>query len=103
MEKRTEKGFLPYTPWRIKRILSRDYHCRLENIWQGYKASRRPGYCEVYRIVNEDTNEIVVEKATLNGLRKIFTQEGYPLHDKDDWDIGAQNFMEIVHNLTKED
>lgn len=103
MEKGTGKDYLPYSFWRIKRILSRDYHCRLENIWQGYKANRRPGYCELYRVINENTDEVVIEKATLNGLRIVLTKEGYPLHDKDDWNVCAQNFLDIVQNLSKGD
>ena len=95
------KPVLPYSFWRIQRILKRDYHCRLENIWQGYKANRRPNYCEIYRIINEDTNEVEVERATLYGLRKLLTEENYPLHDKDDWDIRAQLFLEIVRSNQK--
>ncbi len=92
---------LPYSFWRIQRILKRDYHYRMENIWQGYKANRRPNYYELYRIIDEDTNTVVVEKATLNGLRRLLTEENYPLHDKDDWDIRAQIFLEIVNNNLK--
>lgn len=80
----TNRSILPYSFWRIRRILERDYHYSMENIWQGYKANRRPNYCELYRIIDEDTNTVVVEKATLNGLRKLLTKENYPLHDKDD-------------------
>ena len=34
-------GFDYYTPQRIKRILKKDFNCRLENVWQGYKADRK--------------------------------------------------------------
>lgn len=86
----------PYTFWRIKRILKRDYHCELENINQGYKATRKLGYRELYRIINLDTMEIICPQTSLNALRKLLTQEGYPVHDADDRNIEAENFLELV-------
>ena len=36
--------FLPYTFHRLNRILEDYYGCKLEAVWQGYKANRKPGY-----------------------------------------------------------
>lgn len=93
---------IPYTFWRIQRILKRDYHYRMEKIQQGYKANRSPYYREYYRIINMDTDELVCPKASLNGLRDLLTQEGYPLHDEDDRNIGADNFLEWVKDHEEE-
>lgn len=43
-------GYENYTYHRINRILKQDFNCRLENVWQGYKANRRPGYHEIYNL-----------------------------------------------------
>lgn len=73
--------FNKYSFWRIKRILERDYNYRLENIWQGYKANRKSNYEKRYNLIENDTNSIILEDITLNSLRKILTEENYPLKD----------------------
>lgn len=73
--------FNNYSFWRIKRILERDYNYRLENIWQGYKANRKSNYEKRYNLIENDTNSIILEDITLNSLRKILTEENYPLKD----------------------
>lgn len=85
----------PYTFWRIKQILDRDYHYELVNLFQGYKSNRRPGYRELYRIVDIDTGKTVIDVASLNGLRYVLTKEGYPLHDEGR-KISAENWLESV-------
>lgn len=73
--------FNNYSFWRIKRILEEDYHYRLEKISQSYKATRKPNYAELYNLIDNDTNSIILESITLNSLRKILTEENYPLKD----------------------
>ena len=73
--------FNNYSFWRIKRILEKDYNYRLENIWQGYKANRKSNYLKRYNLIENDTNSIILENITLNSLRKILTEENYPLKD----------------------
>lgn len=73
--------YINYSFWRIKRILKEDYNNRLENIWQGYKANRRPNYVERYNLIDNETNDIILSNITLNSLRKVLTEEGYPLKE----------------------
>lgn len=74
--------FNKYSFWRVKRILKTEYNYRLEKIYQGYKANRNPNYVELYNLIDNDTNSIILENITLNSLRKILTEENYPLKDK---------------------
>lgn len=91
--------YKPYTFWRIKRILAKYYDCRLENIWQGYKSNRRPGYCEIYKIVQNYDNKVILTGVKLDALRKIFARKGYPLNDEEDVNLEAVEFLEIVNNI----
>lgn len=74
--------FNNYSFWRIKRILEKDYHYRLENVFQGYKANRKANYLERYNLIDNDTNYIILGNITLNSLRKILTEENYPLKEE---------------------
>lgn len=74
--------YRPYTFHRLNRILKENYGCKLENIWQGYKANRRPGYQELYRIVTISDGTTVVDCVTLEKLRHVFANEDYPLYDE---------------------
>lgn len=74
--------FNNYSFWRIKNILENDYHYRLERINQGYKANRRRNFVELYNLIDNNTNSIILKNITLNSLRKILTEEKYPLNDK---------------------
>ncbi|WP_195948959.1 hypothetical protein [Clostridium saudiense] len=74
--------FNNYSFWRIKKILENDYHYRLERINQGYKANRRRNFVELYNLIDNNTNSIILKNITLNSLRKILTEEKYPLNDK---------------------
>lgn len=74
--------FNKYSFWRVKRILKTEYNYRLEKIYQAYKANRNPNYVELYNLIDNDTNSIILENITLNSLRKILTEENYPLKDK---------------------
>lgn len=99
-----------YTFHRIQRIL-KGLGWSLENVWQGYKANRRPGYKEIYRIVDDETGEAIAERVTLDRLRETFAQAGYPLYDEKSGinagrpkrNKGAEHFQRVVNRLKTED
>lgn len=99
-----------YTHQRIKRILENDFNCHLENIWQGYKANRRPGYHEIYDLVDDATGKIIGRGLPLDHFRKEFARMGYPLHDEKSSihkgspkrNKGAEYFMQLVNRVKKE-
>lgn len=70
-----------YTYWRIRRVM-KELGWEMIQLWQGYKANRRPGYCECYRIVEKRTGRVIKECATLNQIRKAFAAAEVPLEDK---------------------
>lgn len=74
--------YRPYTYHRLNRILKESYGCKLKEIWQGYKANRRPRYKQLYQIVTIDENQVICDRTTLDGLRAVFAQMDYPLYDK---------------------
>lgn len=61
----------PYTYFRLMRILQ-ERGFKAEVIWQGYKAQRRKGYRERYRIIRLSDEKIIVEGITLDSLRRLF-------------------------------
>lgn len=75
---------IPYHGNRIKQILRQEYNCRLEKIWQGYKANRRPGYVELYNLIDCETNAVIASRITLQSFRILFTKQGYPLRQEQD-------------------
>lgn len=75
-------SFLPYTFHRLNRILKDYYGCKLEEVWQGYKANRKPGYKQIYNIVTIDEGSVICSNLTLDHLRSIFAQMDYPLYDE---------------------
>ena len=77
-----QKKIKNYSYWRIVRILHKDYNIVLKKRWQGYKANRKKGYKERYDLILEEDNSIILENISLNGLRYVLTQEGYPLYDE---------------------
>ena len=99
-----------YTHQRIKRILKNDFNCHLENIWQGYKANRRPGYHEIYNLVDNATGKIIGRRLPLDHFRREFTRMGYPLDDEKSAvhgrfpqrKKGIERFRETVERAKKE-
>lgn len=73
--------WLPYTFFRVQRMLD-EIGCYAENIWQGYKANRRLGYCEHYRIRRKEDGAIINEEIDLCGLQKFFAAHDFPLEDE---------------------
>lgn len=96
-----DKIRVKYSPYRIKQILHDDYHYELKPIYS-YKGNRRRGYVQKYDICNIDTGEIIVEKATLNAIRIILQQEGYPLTKPIEPNQGAVNFLEYVESIKEQ-
>lgn len=97
---------IPYHWKRINQILQQEYNCRLENIWQGYKANRRPGYVEIYNLIDCETNTVIAPRITLQGLRIIFTEEGYPLKQKKKTSghlQKAEEFLKLVESRKKKE
>lgn len=70
----------PYTPCRVKRIIG-ELGCELENIYQGYKANRRRGYCELYRIRRIEDRKVLNSFVSMDTLRRFFANYGFPLQD----------------------
>ena len=103
-------GFEYYAPQRIKRILKKDFNCHLENIWQGYKANRKPGYHEIYNLVDDATGKIIGSKLPLDHFRRVFSQMGYPRDDEKSAVHGRylrlivvlERFREMVERAKKE-
>lgn len=73
--------YLPYTVPRINRYL-KEQGFELENIWQGYKANRRPGYREIYRIIRKDTGEVINPCVNYEQLRRMLANLDVPLYDE---------------------
>lgn len=85
--------YLPYSNDRIKRMI-KECGCHLENIWAGYKGNRYPGYVEHYRIINDETEEVINSNVT---LEDEFSISNTPKRNQ-----GAQAFIEAVDQLTNE-
>lgn len=88
----------PFSHQRVKNILLRDYHLTLHPVG-GYKCNRRFGYVQMYHVINTDNGETVLQNVTLNALRIILTQEGYPLKEEVKPCQGAIQFLEYVEQL----
>ena len=73
--------WLPYTSFRIKRMLE-EIGCRAENLYQGYKSNRRPGYCEIYRIVRIEDGAVIHPGINRYSLQKFFASQGLALEDE---------------------
>lgn len=92
---------LPYSHQRVKEILREDYHYILKPVG-GYKANRRFGYVQKYHIMDDDTGDTIAKWVTLNAIRIILTQEGYPLTEPVQPNQGAVNFLEYVESIKEQ-
>lgn len=109
---RRKYDYLPYTVPRIKRYL-KEQGFELENIWQGYKANRRPGYCEIYRIIRIDTGEVVNPCVNKEQLRRMLANLDVPLYDEKSMagrpkDNSGRNpkavrFLDIIEHIDKKE
>ena len=80
--------WLPYTYWRILRVM-KELGWDMIQIWQGYKANRRPGYCEIYRIVEHETGRVIGDGVTIYQIQKAWKQ--HPANEKV-WNPAAREF-----------
>lgn len=71
-----------YSFHRINRILKQFYGCKLKKVCQGYKASRKWGYQELYQVVDMRDGEVVCDWVTLEQLRHFLAEQDYPLYDE---------------------
>lgn len=88
----------PYSHQRVKAIMQNEYHYRLEPI-RSYKGNQRYGYVQKYNLINEDTGETLAQNVTLNAIRIVLTQEGYPLKETIKPCKGAMDFLEYVETI----
>ena len=86
---------LPYSHQRVKQILRDYYHYRLKPVG-GYKANRRYGYVQKYHVIDTDTGETILEWVTLNAIRIVLTEEGFPLFETMKPCKGAMEFLEYI-------
>lgn len=97
--------WLPYSPFRVKRML-KEIGCDMNELWQGYKANRRPGYCKLYRITRISDGEVVRPCINMHSLQKFFAKQGFPLYDEKSACNqskrckGAERFLQAVANLS---
>ena len=103
---------LPYSWQRVEQILRDDYHCYLKPVPEAYKGNRYRGHVKRYTLINTDTHEIIADRVTLNAIRIIFTEEGYPLHPTEEElerikeskiapNKGAMEFLKFVEEQKK--
>lgn len=71
----------PYTFYRMQRIYQ-EVGMHLENVWQGYKSNRRPGYKEIYDLIDDATGETILKQMPLDHYRRILARLDYPLYDE---------------------
>lgn len=72
-------NYIPYSHWRVKRILKEHFGCHMEKI-NGYKYNRTHPET-LYRVIFTETGETLFEKVTLHQLRKFLAQKDFPQFD----------------------
>ncbi len=73
-------SYMPYTHWRIKRILKQEYNAGLAPIG-GCRCSRVPDYKHSCRLVGCTTGSAIMEGIKPDTLRRFFAQKGFPQYD----------------------
>ena len=92
--------WLPYSYWRVITLLRDHYGLEVENLWQGYKSNRRPGYQELYRLKDISTGEIVVPMTNMRTMQQFLAHQGFPQYaPKVKRNPGAVAFLEAVAAL----
>lgn len=98
--------YKPYTFHRIQRILYQDFGYRLDKVFQGYKANRKEGYCELYNLVQIHDNQAIAKQKSLDQLRRFLAQHDYPLYDeksvRTERNSKAEAFLNIVDQLNNQ-
>ena len=87
--------YLPYSQWRIKRVLKAYLNAYLKNRPVGYKGNRYPGFVERYDIVDCDTDEVLYSNLTLYAICRVFASCNIPLHDDKSKSCKNINFKAI--------
>lgn len=92
--------WLPYGYWRVVTLFREHYNLEVENIWQGYKSNRRPGYQELYRLVDCDTKEVIVPLTCMRKMQQFLAHQGFPQYaPKVKRHKGCVHFMEVLAQL----
>lgn len=93
--------YLPYSYWRIVRILNDYCNCYMVRIC-GYKESRYPGYKSHYDIYENGTDRLIAKHVYLHGLRCLFAKNGIPLEEPEDKrNPKAVQFLKIVKEISE--
>ena len=93
---------LPYSYWRIKTILKDYFGWELDRIHPGYKGGRYPGYVNKYRVIDMVTKEVIHPKVTLETLRYVLTDNGFPFEEpKNKRKPACEAFLEAVEQHEK--
>ncbi len=79
--------YRPYTYHRIKRIFNDYFNVEMVYINQGYKANRRPGFCERYDLVEKDTREVIAKFVSLDQCRRVLAYY-YDFPEEDEYSAG---------------
>ncbi len=79
--------YRPYTYHRIKRIFNDYFNVEMVYINQGYKANRRPGFCERYDLVEKDTREVIAKFVSLDQCRRVLAYY-YNFPEEDEYSAG---------------
>ena len=79
--------YRPYTYHRIKRIFNDYFNIEMVYINQGYKANRRPGFCERYDLVEKDTREVIAKFVSLDQCRRVLAYY-YDFPEEDEYSAG---------------
>ena len=94
--------WIPYGYWRVITLLRDHYRLEVENLWQGYKSNRRPGYQELYRLKDISTGEIVVPITNMRTMQQFLAHQGFPQYaPKVKRNPGAVAFLEAVDAIQK--
>lgn len=73
--------YKPYTYNRIKRILD-ELGIEMIHLNQGYKANRRPGFCERYDLVECATGKRIANAVSLETCRRVLAKFDFPEKDE---------------------
>ncbi len=74
--------YRPYTYHRIRRILLKYFNIEMVYLNQGYKANRKPGFCERYDLVEKDTREVIAKFVSLDQCRRVLAYYDFPEEDE---------------------
>lgn len=95
--------WLPYGYWRVITLLRDYYNLEVVNIWQGYKSNRRPGYQELYQLVDCDTKEVIVPLTCMRTMQQFLAHQGFAQYSpKVKRHDGCERFLALLEHLREE-